>query len=105
MTIAEVKNYLNITWTDNDTTAKVTSICARATSTVRNLLGDSALTFMDVTTFDNTEEAQLFLDLCRYIYNGASEDFRKNYADEITALRAVHSIPPEPPQEVGVEDG
>lgn len=84
--IDDVKTYLGITWSDPHTDSNVAGILARAQSKMYDYAG---------TTLDfNTEssEKQLLLDLCRYIYNNASEDFEDNYKHELVMLRAEHAV-------------
>lgn len=82
MRLETVKNYLDITWTDPQTDAKVTGEQARAESWLNDYAGE-AIDFTDETT----PEAQLLLDCCRYIHNKALEDFKVNFADELFTLR------------------
>jgi hypothetical protein len=37
-----------------------------------------------------SEELQLLLDMCRYIWNNASEDFEDNYMPDLIMLRAKY---------------
>lgn len=83
MQLATVKNYLDITWEDAATDAKISGILTRAESTLNSYAGGE-IDFTDETT----AEAQLLLDCCRYIWNNASEDFKVNYAQELIMLRA-----------------
>lgn len=85
--LTEVKNYLNITWTDTDTDSKVTSIIERAESIITDLAG---ITLAADSMAGN--DKQLFLDLCRYIYNDSYEDFKKNFADSILEMRNKYSV-------------
>ena len=79
-----LKNYLDITWDDAHTDEKLTGILARAQDKLCAYAG-TALGFSD-----GTDEQQLLLDLCRYIYNNASEDFEDNYRADLIMLRAKH---------------
>lgn len=91
-----LKNYLNITWDDESTDAKLKSLALRAQSAVNNLIGAAAVFFTDDTETDtdtaSPQEEQLFLDCCRYIYHGAYEDFQVNFAPEITSLRVRRAV-------------
>lgn len=82
--IDDVKTYLGITWSDPHTDSNVTGIIARARSKICGYAG----TTLDFET--ESSEKQLLLDLCRYIYNNASEDFEDNYKHELVMLRANH---------------
>lgn len=83
MTLATLKNYLDITWQDAATDTKLSGILERAESILSDYAG-KAIDFSD----EATPEAQLLLDCCRYIYNHALEDFKVNFAAELLMLRA-----------------
>lgn len=87
MQLDTVKDYLDITWQDTATDSKVASILKRAESTIKKYLGDE-VDFTDETT----EEAQLLLDCCRYIWNHAFEDFETNFGQQLYALRAERLV-------------
>lgn len=84
--IDDVKTYLGITWSDPHTDSNVTGILARAQSKICDYAGVQ----LDFNT--ESSEKQLLLDLCRYIYNNASEDFEGNYKHELVMLRAEHAV-------------
>ena len=84
--IDDVKTYLGITWSDPHTESNVTGILARAQTKLRSYAGAT----LDFNT--ESSEKQLLLDLCRYIYNNASEDFESNYKHELVMLRANHAV-------------
>ena len=86
--IDDVKTYLDITWTDQHTTAKLNGIISRAQSKLAGYAG-CAVSELDLST--ESSEKQLFLDLCRYVYNNASEDFEHNYSADLIMLRAAHA--------------
>ena len=83
--IKELKNYLNITWSDEDTDTKIQGILDRATA----ILNNYAATSIDFGVAVNHK--QLLFDCCRYIYNDAYEDFKRNYREELIMLRAEYS--------------
>lgn len=83
MQLDTVKNYLDITWTDSSTDAKLSGILSRAESTLESYAG-AEIDFTDETT----AAAQLLLDCCRYMWNDTFEDFKANYASELIMLRA-----------------
>lgn len=83
MQLDTVKNYLDVTWTDTATDAKLAGILSRAESTLSSYAGVE-LDFTDETT----PEAQLLLDLCRYIWWERFEEFKINYQSELIMLRA-----------------
>lgn len=87
MQIETVKNDLDITWSDEPTDSKIAGILSRAESTLNDYAGEK-LDFTD----EETPEAQLLLDCCRYIYNHALEDFKVNFRDELFMLRAGRQV-------------
>lgn len=96
-TLDDVKNYLNITWSDDLTDKKVRSAAVRAQSAVGGLIGKPKAVFFTEKSEESVsdaagEEEQLFLDCCRYIYNDAYEDFRPNFSEVIRSLRAANSV-------------
>lgn len=86
--IDDVRNYLDITWSDQHTTAKLNGIISRAQS---KLAGYAGCSMQELELSEESTEKQLFLDLCRYIYNNASEDFENNYRADLIMLRAAHA--------------
>jgi hypothetical protein len=89
--IDTLKDYLDITWDDSHTDAKLGGILARAQDKLCAYAGSDSVDFGDGTT-----EQQLLLDLCRYTYNNASEDFEQNYKADLLMLRAKYAtIDPE----------
>lgn len=97
MLLQAVKDYLRITWDDED--AHIEGIIARGKAYLNSLTG----TALD---FDaDGQPRSLLLDYCRYVYNNASEYFEENYSREILRLQlqvAVEAMPPEDEVETGV---
>ena len=97
-TLDDVKNYLNITWSDDMTDKKVRSAAIRAQSAVGGLIGKPKAVFFSEKAEEESdsdivgEEEQLFLDCCRYMYNDAYEDFRPNFSEDIRSLRAANVV-------------
>jgi len=87
MTLETLKNYLDVTWQDEATDTKLSGILVRAENVLNSYAG-AELDFSD----ENTAESQLLLDCCRYIYNHALEDFKRNFADELWNLRAGKAV-------------
>lgn len=81
-----LKTYLDITWEDAHTDAKLSGILARAQTKCCAYAG-AQLDFAD-----GTDEQQLLLDMCRYVYNNASEDFEENYLPDLIMLRAKYKV-------------
>lgn len=86
ITLDDLKNYLNITYTDQDVDAKLAGILARADKYVRSRTSAAAN-----DTLTETEE-QLVYDACRYMFNDAFEDFEGNYMHILTAERAARQV-------------
>ena len=86
--IDDVRIYPDISWTDQHTTAKLNGIISRAQS---KLAGYAGCAVSELELSEESTEKQLFLDLCRYIYNNASEDFENNYRADLIMLRAAHA--------------
>ena len=87
MIFDEVKNYLNVTWTDTDTDSKITGIIERSAAIIAEYAG----VILTAETLAGNDK-QLFLDLCRYIYNNAYEYFVKNFMGDITAMRQKYAL-------------
>lgn len=83
--IETLKTYLDITWDDPHTNAKLEGILARAQTKLCAYAGSTELAFED-----GSEEQQLLLDMCRYVWNNASEDFEANYLPDLLMLRAKY---------------
>ena len=86
ITLEDVKNYLNVTYEDQDVDTKLTGILARADSNVRDLAAVA-----EGAELTPTEE-QLVLDACRYIWNDAFEDFSGNFMSVINGARAKRQV-------------
>ena len=79
--LADVKNYLDITWDDADTDKKLAGIIARGMSYLSRAAG---------AALDYTEEdapRALLMDYCRYARSGALDEFQANYLAELLALQ------------------
>jgi hypothetical protein len=74
-----VKNYLKITWDDED--ASLQAMIERGKAYLNDLVG-AELDF-DVAG----PPRSLLLDYCRYVYNNASEYFEENFASELLRLQ------------------
>lgn len=87
MQIETVKNYCDITWSDEQTDDKVADILDRAQSELESYAGET-LDFSD----EKTTLAQLLLDCCWYILNRALNEFRANYKDDLNSLRQQYQV-------------
>lgn len=82
--LEEVKEYLKITWNDED--GYLQGIIDRGKSNLEDLTG---------TKLDFNKEGQpksLLLDYCRYAYNNALEYFEDNFSKEILRLQLTEAV-------------
>lgn len=89
MSESDVIRHLKITWTDETTTAEVEAIISRATIMIQDLTGCED----DYTEFTG-RYADLFLNLCLYLYNGLTEqEFIEAYGESIVIARQMYCDP------------
>lgn len=81
----EVKNYLDITFDDGETDAKLLGICSRAEAYLNKRAGRKIPFSKDM---EDEDLLQLLFDCIRYIWSGGLDDFATNYADDLFILRA-----------------
>lgn len=74
-----VKDYLKITWNDED--AHIQGIINRGQAYLNDLTG------AELDFEADGPPKTLLLDYCRYVYNNASEYFEENFAREILRLQ------------------
>lgn len=79
--ITVLKNYLDVTYDDEDNDKKLIGILNRATAEIRELCA-----VPEGAELSDSEE-QLLLDCCRYIRANALEDFPVNFGTSILGLR------------------
>lgn len=79
--LQDVKDYLDITWTDAATDKKLSGIIARGIKYIDKAAGAT----MDYTVEDKPKE--LLLDYCRYARSNALEMFQNNYLHELLSLQ------------------
>ena len=85
----QVKRKLNITWDDEETTARINDIMKSAHPDLIHRLGITDETFdFGVEGMENT----LFLAYCLYEWNHALNEFESNYANMIATVRAKHEV-------------
>lgn len=85
--LTQVKNYLNITWTDSDTETKIRILVEDAIDAMNHKLGVSSVDYDDAG-----QERRLFLNYCLYLYNGVANEFDDAYRGEINQIREKHII-------------
>lgn len=86
---AQVKRKLNITWSDEDTNARVEDIIQSAIPTLLHKLGIAD------PDFDFSEpgmENNLFKAYCLYDWNHALNEFDDNYSNDIAQVQAKHDV-------------
>lgn len=84
----QVKRKLNITWSDEDTDARVEDIVNAAQPIMRHKLG-----LADGFDFSAPgQENTLFLAWCLYEWNHAAHEFDGNYLGDILQVRQMHEV-------------
>lgn len=82
--LQEVKDYLKITWDDEDSSLQ--GIIDRGKNNLQELTG-TELDFMI-----EGQAKSLLLDYCRYAYNNALEYFEENFHKEILRLQLMEAV-------------
>lgn len=84
-----VKRKCNITWSDDDTNARLEEIITDAIPTLIHRLGivDPDFDFSKAGT-----ERNLFVNYCFYEFNHCLNEFWNNYADDIAQVRAKNDV-------------
>lgn len=83
--LEELKDYLKITWSDEDKQLEIT--INRAKSYLENDIAGVSLDFEA-----DTSSKQLLLDCCRYIYNNAFEYFEVNFRRQLLRLQLKSAV-------------
>jgi len=84
--IADVKNYLDVTWTDTETDKKISGIVSRGIKYIDRVAGSA----LDYSIEDNPRA--LLFDYARYAWSNALDEFSTNYLPEILALEISESV-------------
>lgn len=87
--MGQVRRKLNITWDDDDTTARVEEIIDSAIPSLIHKLGIVDPEF-DFST--PGMENNLFKSYCLYAWNHCENEFDDNYANDIAQVRAKHEV-------------
>lgn len=85
-----VKRKLNITWSDEETDARLEEIIESAIPVLKFKLG-----MADSEDFDfgvAGQERNLFLSYCLYEWNHVTNEFDDNYANEIAQIRSKNDV-------------
>lgn len=83
--LEELKNYLKITWNDED--GELQKSIDRAKNYLENHIAGVSLDFEA-----DTSNKQLLLDCCRYIYNNAFEYFEQNFQGQLIRLQIKSAV-------------
>ena len=87
--LGQVRRKLNITWDDDETTARIEEIIESAIPILIHKLGIADLDFdFSVPGMENS----LFRSYCLYEWNHCANDFDGNYANDIAQVRAKHDV-------------
>lgn len=98
-TLDAVKTYLNITWQDAATDAKITGYIQRGMTRLQKIAGVS----LDFTAED--QPRMLLLDYCRYANAQALEMFEQNFAAELLDLNLSAQAPATPSLSLTISAG
>lgn len=86
--IDDVKNYLDITWDDENTDKKLTGIIERGKSYLKEISGSSTDLNFDIEGLGRS----LLFDYCRYARSNALEVFEKNFISDLLKLRISQEV-------------
>lgn len=82
----EVKNYLDITWEDEQTDLKLHGIIERGKKYLNRVAGKEL-------NFDvDDKPKELLFDYCRYVRSNALEMFQQNYLHELLTLQIQSEV-------------
>ena len=81
-----VRNYLDVTWTDDAGDEKLSGIIARGMKYLNSVAGAE----LDYTVEDKPRE--LLMDYCRYVRSNALDEFQTNYLPELLTLQIQKEV-------------
>lgn len=84
--LADVKRYVNITWSDDDTDLRVMQIMVDAEAEMDHLLG------AEIDYFAPGAERRLYLDYCLYAWNKSLDEFEEAYRRDILRVRHKYEV-------------
>ncbi|MDO5433328.1 hypothetical protein [Eubacterium sp.] len=84
--LKDVKNYIDMTWTDPEGEQKLSGIIARGMAHINRIAGSE----QDYTIEDKPRE--LLFEYVRYVRAGALDEFSKNYLPELLALQIDRKV-------------
>ena len=77
----DLKNYLDITWEDNEGDKKLLGIIGRGTSYIETAAG------MELDFDQEDKPRELLMEYCRYARSHGLEDFQVNFLPELLGLQ------------------
>lgn len=83
--LADVKNYLDITYDDVEVDKKITGIILRGQNRLKDISSNPLLSFEE-----GTRARELLFDYCRYARSNALEMFELNFKNELVAFRLTN---------------
>lgn len=84
--IQDIKNYLDITFSDTALDSKIAGIIQRGASYISNVAG------CELEFAKENLEKQLLFDYCRYATANNLEDFEHNFSQELITLRTSKEV-------------
>ena len=81
-----VKNYLDITWEDEDTDAKILGIVLRGMTFLDHIAGE------ELTYSEGATATQLLMDYARYARAGTLPSFARDFQGELMGLHFVGEV-------------
>lgn len=84
--VDQVKRYLNITWSDEDTDAKVIDMMLDAEIALNHKIG------AEVDYFSPGSDHSLYMSYLRYAYGECPEQFDSAYRAELLQIRHKHIV-------------
>lgn len=85
--LEEVKLYLNVTWSDDDTDKKLIAQMRDAEAALCHKLGAA-----DISFFEPGQEHRLYMTYMDYAWNKCLNDFDSAYMAEILQLRHKYEV-------------
>lgn len=84
--LEDLKNYLNITWEDEDIDKKLNNLIEESERSLNAIFG------VDIDYSDNLEARELLFNRIRYAYNNALEYFETNFSKEILRISLLEGV-------------
>lgn len=84
--LADVKNYLDVTWEDDAGDKKLSGIISRGIKYLNKVAGAE----LDYSVEDKSRE--LLFDYCRYAHSNALDEFQTNYLHELLSLQISEEV-------------